>query len=69
MQKGNGEGWNTKVGWNQTSKDHQHLAKELGLYHLSHEETLKGPDGNFIRLCQMVTEYSCWRQGSCQRSL
>lgn len=57
LQKGSGEGWDTKVGWKQISMDHQGLTKELGAYHRDHEKTLKGLNGNFIRLWQKVTEY------------
>jgi len=56
VSKGNGEGWNTKVGWDQISRNHQCLAREWGLSHAGHEKTLKGLSGNFMRLCQTITE-------------
>lgn len=69
MRKGNGKGWDTKVGWDQISKDHQCLAKEWGLYHRGHEETLKSLNGNFLRLYQKVTGYTCLEAGRLLRDV
>ena len=63
VQRGNGEGQDTKVGWDQVSIDHHYLAKVIGLYHRGHKETPKGLYRNIIRLCQKVREYNVWRQG------
>lgn len=56
VQNRSGEEGNMKFGWDPISKDHRHLSKDLGLFHKIHEEKLKGLAGNFIRLCQTVTE-------------